>query len=158
MTTHDDDELLSREDIEQNSQLKTERVSVPEWSKNGKGSVLIRELTGSERDAYEASIIGDRTGKDRRMNLLNIRARLVAYSLIDPKTSQRMYSDREIGILGNKSAAALDRVFQRCQVLSGITDEDVKELEGNLESDQSDDSGSDSPSSSVVVSANSKVV
>ena len=116
--------FLTREMIEKASELKTETVSVPEWG----GDVLVRELTGTERDSYEAGIVGDKTGKDRRINLQNIRARLVALSMIDPESHQRMYSDREINILGNKSAAALNRVFEVCQKLSGLTDADVEEL------------------------------
>ena len=129
--------LLTRALVEQTAELKTEIVDVPEWG----GAVLIRELTGEERDDYEAEIVGERTGKDRRINLRNIRAKLVARSLIDPETNQRMYSDREIGILGRKSAKALNRVFEACQRLSGLTDEDVKELETAMVAHPNESSG-----------------
>jgi hypothetical protein len=130
--------LLSRAMIEQASELRTEIVSVPEWG----GSVMIRELTGEERDEYEAGIIGDRGGRDRRINLRNIRAKLVGLCLIDPETNQRMYSDREIGILGRKSARALSRVSEACQRLAGITEEDVDELEAAMTTNPNESSGS----------------
>lgn len=137
--------MLTRAAIEKASELKTEVVTVPEWG----GDVLLRELTGSERDWYEASIVGSR--RERRggtetseLNLKNLRARLVGMCLIDPDTKQLMYSDQEIGVLGNKSAAALDRLFEACQRLSAITDADVKELEAVLVDDPNAGSGSGS--------------
>lgn len=135
---------IEREDIEINDHLRTEWVNVPEWGKpNSKrvARVLVRELTGSQRDAYEASIVGDRAGKDRRMNYRNMRAKLAALSMVSPKTGQRLYNDNEVGSLGNKSAAALDRVFDVCQRLSGLTDADVKELEEALDENPNENSG-----------------
>ncbi len=127
--------LLTRAAIEKVSELKTEEVEVPEWG----GSVRIRELTGSERDSYEASIVGSkRTRRGREetseLNLRNIRARLVGMCLIG-EDGARLYSDAEIGVLGAKSAAVLDRLFDACQRLSGISAADVKELEAALVDD-----------------------
>jgi hypothetical protein len=44
-------------------------VSVPEWG----GEVVVRALTGAERDAFEQSTIEQR-GKSVKTNLANIRA------------------------------------------------------------------------------------
>ena len=41
--------VLSKEQILQADDLKTETVEVPEWG----GDVLLRELRGRERDAFE---------------------------------------------------------------------------------------------------------
>ncbi len=125
--------LLSREDIERNSQLKTLIVDVPEWG----GSVMIRELTGEQRDKYETSLTAPEISqvkdkKTQRLTLHNVRARLVAMCLIDAEKQTPMYSEREIGLLGNKSAAALDRLFEACQKLSGITDQDMEEMTADL--------------------------
>lgn len=143
--------FLTREMIEKASELKTEVVEVPEWG----GDVLIRELTGSERDAYEASLMAEKRGG--KPNVLNLRARLVGKCLIDPDTKQRLYTDQEIGILGNKSASALDRLFDACQKLSGMEPKKVEEAEKNSETVLSDGSGSDLPLPSVAApSPNSK--
>ena len=44
---------LTRDEILGADDLKTESVKVPEWG----GTVLVRELTGAERDEWEASVV-----------------------------------------------------------------------------------------------------
>ncbi len=89
--------------------LPRESVTVPEWG----GEVLVRTMTGTERDAFESSLLE----KDKRME--NMRARLVSLTLCD-ETGERMFSDDEVTALGKKSAIALDRVFAVAQRLNGI--------------------------------------
>ena len=128
--------LLTRDAILQVQDLPTERVHVPEWG----GDVLVRALTGAERDRFEQSIVEQR-GNSTRMNLQNIRAKLVALTVVDEQ-GNRIFKDEDVKWLGNKSAAALDRIFEVAQRLSGLRDEDVEELAKNSESDLSDDSTS----------------
>ena len=45
--------FLTRNEILAVDDLQTQKVDVPEWG----GSVYVRGLTGSERDALEASIV-----------------------------------------------------------------------------------------------------
>ncbi len=125
--------LLSREDILQAQDLTSEDVDVPEWG----GVVRVRTLTGAERDAFESSV-ARKQGKNVVMNYKNIRAKLVALTVIDGE-GNRLFSDEDARALGRKSAEALDRVFSVAQRLSGIRDEDVEELAKNSENDQSDD-------------------
>jgi len=129
--------ILTREQILQANDIATETVSVPEWG----GEVLVRALSGSQRDAFDDATL-EQKGKNRRVNLVNVRARLCAISIVD-ETGKRMFSDEDVRALGRKSAAALDRVFAAAQRLSGLTDEDVEELAKNSDGGQSDDSGSD---------------
>jgi len=117
--------VLGREAILQIQDLPTERVFVPEWQ----GEVIVRALTGAERDAFEQSIVEQR-GKSTRMNLKNIRAKLVALTVVD-EDGKRVFSDEDAELLGRKSAAALNRVFEVAQRLSGLRPEDVEELAGN---------------------------
>jgi hypothetical protein len=128
--------LLTRDEILQVQDLPTEQVHVPEWG----GDVLVRALTGAERDMFEQSIVEQR-GRNTRMNLQNIRAKLVALTVVDEQ-GNRIFKDEDVKWLGNKSAAALDRIFEVAQRLSGLRDEDVEELAKNSESDLSDDSTS----------------
>lgn len=128
--------ILTREQILEAQDLQTEVVEVPEWG----GSVKVQGMTGRERDAFEAEILEQR-GKKFSVNLLNVRAKLVAVSLVNGDGS-RIFADRDIAALGKKSAAALDRVYSVAQELSGISDEDAEELAKNLESVPSDASGS----------------
>lgn len=128
--------LLSRAAILAAPDLPTQDVAVPEWG----GAVRIRGLTGAERDAFEAAI-AQRKGKDVRMNLQNVRARLVAMSAVD-ESGARLFSDGDVAALGEKSAVALERVFTAAMRLSGLTPDDVKDLTENLEPGQSEDSTS----------------
>jgi hypothetical protein len=117
--------LLSKTAILTANDLQTEDVEVPEWG----GAVRVRSFTGRERDAFEASMVrGD--GKDRRVDLTNMRARLVGLTVID-ETGQRLFTDEEVDLLGAKSGAALDRVFAVAQKLNGLSGADVEELSKN---------------------------
>ena len=121
--------LLTKEAILAAPDLSTERVTVPEWG----GDVLVRGLSGTERDAFEQDIVqlrreGKKTVTDT--DLHNVRAKLVARSIVDEKGA-RLFEDGEIEALGRKAALALQRVFEVAQRLSGLTDEDVEELAKN---------------------------
>jgi hypothetical protein len=129
--------ILSREQILQAKDLVTEVVEVPEWS----GSVLVKSLTGAERDQYEAAIV-EQKGRDTKVNMRNARARLVALSVVDEE-GKRLFSPNDVSLLGAKSAAALQRVFNVSMRLSGISAEDVRELTEDLEENPFEDSPSD---------------
>lgn len=104
-------------------------VPVPEWD----GAVVVRSLSGIERDAFEAGLVIVK-GKTREMSTLNIRAKLCALTIVDvskPDTITRAFSDEQIGALGAKSAAALSRVYDEAADLSGISEKDTEELEKN---------------------------
>lgn len=127
--------ILGKRDILEAADMNTEEVEVPEWG----GVVIVRALTGTERDSYEADIFA--TGTPGQYNLQNIRAKLAARTMIDEQ-GVRLFSDSEVSKLGLKSASALDRVFGVAQRLSGLTNQDVKDLEAQLSKGLSDASGS----------------
>lgn len=114
--------LLSREEILSADDLKTKDVHVPEWG----GEVRIRALTGEERDKFEASTVQTR-GNKTKQNVENFRARLVSLCIINEQ-GQRMFNPADVRALGRKSVAALQRVFNACNELNGLSDEDVEEL------------------------------
>jgi hypothetical protein len=128
--------MLTRDQILQANDIQTEEVSVPEWG----GAVRVRALDGEERDALEASMIQGK-GRNAQVNLKNLRAKLVARSIVDEK-GKRIFSDEDIPALARKSAAALTRVYEVAQRLSGITPDDVDELTKNSKPAQSESSGS----------------
>lgn len=135
--------LLSKAAIFGADDRRYEDVPVPEWG----GAVRLRSLTGSERDAYEASIekqVGGKTVRDVR----NFRARLVVLSAIDEE-GRPLFERNDVVALSNRSAAALDRLFEVACRLSGISENDVEELEGNSEPALSGPATSVSPSPSA---------
>lgn len=129
--------MLGRADIEAVARY-TEYLEVPEWG----GWVRIQELSGADRDSYEASIVGSTRSRkgDHTLNLENARARMVARALID-ENGQRLYRDNEAYQLGTRGAAGLDRIYDRVRVISGISDQDEDELAGNSKPEASGDFG-----------------
>lgn len=117
---------LSRDEILNAKDYRSEEVEIPEWG----GTVVVKAMTGSERDAFEASIVEMRKGGSS-VRMENIRAKLVARTVIDPDTGSFLFTSADIEALGSKSAAALDRIFSVAQRLSKLSNDDIKELEKN---------------------------
>src|SRR5690606_41735748 len=92
--------VLNREAILAAKDLPRELVEVPEWG----GAVYVRALTGAERDAFEQSIVEQR-GRDARMNLNNLRAKLVALTAVD-ENGERLFSDKDAELLGQIGRAS----------------------------------------------------
>ena len=114
--------MLTRESILQSDDLPRELVEVPEWS----GQIYCKTLTGTERDAFEQSMVH----KKNKTNLANVRARFAVLTVCD-NTGKRLFTDEDAKELGTKSAAALDRVFEVAQRLNGFSKEDAEDLAGN---------------------------
>jgi hypothetical protein len=142
--------LLTRDQILDAQDLKSEDVDVPEWG----GSVRVRELTASERDAVEAASTSIRIEKGQAQTDFNkavmegFRARLAAYSIVD-EAGNRLFTDQDMLALGKKSSSAMQRVFDVAMKLSAFTAKDVEELVGKSEAAQSGSSPSDSASPSA---------
>ena len=86
----------------------------------------MRTLNGTERDAFEQSMVG----KKNKTNLDNVRARFAVLTICD-ESGNRLFTANDATELGKKSAAALDRVFAVAQRLNGFSSEDAKELAKN---------------------------
>lgn len=114
--------LLSKDLILRAEDMKTEHVSVPEWG----GEVIVRCLTGVERDEFEATIM-ERRGRQTVMNVANARAKLIVKCIID-EDGRRLFHDGDADALGRKNAAAVDRIYQVAARLAGLTDEDIEEM------------------------------
>ena len=102
----------------------TEPVDVPEWG----GKVLVRGMTGKDRADYIASTVLIR-GKQTAPDMSNMQAKLVARCIVGDDGA-RLFADQDIEALGEKSAAALERVFEVASKLSGLTDDDLETLAG----------------------------
>ena len=117
--------MLTKDQIFEIKDLQVELVDVPEWG----GQVYVRGMSGSERDAFEASVV-DLRGSTQKVNMQNIRARLVSLTTCDQE-GNRLFSDSDIIELGKKSAIALQRIFDVAQRLSGLSKEEMNLLEKN---------------------------
>lgn len=115
--------LLSADEILAADDRVYEIVPVPEWN----GEVRLRSLTGKERDSFEASLSEQKGNKVKR-NVENFRARLVSLCAVDDEGKQLFTNRQQVELLGNKSVAALQRVFDKCNEMNGFSDKDIEEL------------------------------
>ena len=118
--------VLTRDEILAARDIRVERVEVPEWG----GEVLVRGLTAAERDEFDLSATVERDGK-RVINFQQLRARLVAMSLVD-EHGKRLFSDADVEYLAAKSGAAIGRIFDIAMRLSGLTGQDIEEITRNF--------------------------
>lgn len=117
-----------------------ETVSVPEW----KCEVLVKSISAAERDEFEQQIVEMRqAGKKAQVsfNRTNIRARLVVKAVVNEQ-GERVFSDAQSDALGQKNAAAIDRIYAVASRLAGISKEDEEELGKNFVTTPSSDSPS----------------
>ncbi len=117
--------ILTRDQILSVEDRATESVDVPEWG----GSVIVSTMSGRERDEFESSLLADK-GASKDANMANLRARLASLCCV-AEDGTRMFTKADIEALGNKSAAALNRIFIAAQRLNGIGEDAVDELAGN---------------------------
>jgi len=116
------EKLLSKDEILNVEDWSREEIFIPEW----KGSVIVRGLTASERDDFEANIFtGD--GKNRKFNHKDLRARLLSLTICN-EAGERLFSDADIEKLGKKNGKVMDRLFGISQKLSGIGQTDLEDL------------------------------
>jgi hypothetical protein len=135
---------LSRDDILKASDNEPEEVDVPEWG----GSVLVRGMTGRERDAFEVSLMTPGRGGRRQLDPANVRAKLVARCVVDDDGG-RLFTDADVTELGEKSAAAVDRVYAVAARLSGMGgEEEAGELVRDFAAGDGGGSSSTSPPAS----------
>lgn len=106
--------------------FQREEVEVPEW---GGAVIIMRGLSGDERDAFEASnTVGN--GAARSLNLVGIRARLVQKCAITP-SGESLFTADQVEALGAKNGAVLDRLFDVARKLSGMMPDAVTVTAGN---------------------------
>jgi len=129
--------LLSRAQMLAAQDLKTIDVDVPEWG----GPVRLRMLSATERDEFDASI-SKVTATSRTLDLRNLRARMVARSVVDEEGAA-VFTEADAVELGKKSSIAIGRLFEAAQKLNGITPTAVDEAEKNSASVPSAASSSD---------------
>lgn len=108
--------LLNKDQILGCNDIPSEVVEVPQWG----GSVKVRGMTAGERDHFEDMI--------RTKGLSALRGTLAAMCIIDDD-GKRLFTNREIEKLADKSAEALDIVVAAASRLSGLTPEDAEYLE-----------------------------
>lgn len=115
--------MLTREQILSANDTPTREVPVPEWG----GNVRVRTMSARDKDFFELAAIRARNDGDVNFS---IRARYAAFCIIDEK-GEPVFTDEDIEALGNKSSAALDRVYQAIEELNRLDPNEVEALAKN---------------------------
>jgi len=129
--------MLSRDAILAAEDRSFEEVPCPEWG----GTVRLRSITGAQRDSYEQSLVQQR-GNSRQMNMRNARAKLIVLCAVDENGSP-LFTEQDVAALSRKNAKPLDRLFDACRRLTGLSDDDVDKLTEDFGATQGDDFGTD---------------
>lgn len=117
--------MLNKKQILAVQDIKTEEVFIPEWG----DSVMVRGMTGNQRDEFEASIVEMR-GKSQTVHLEMLRAKMCAMTLIG-EDGRPLFDMDEAEELGRKCAPALQRIMEVAQRLSGLKETDLESLSKN---------------------------
>jgi hypothetical protein len=117
-TKQDKPKVVSlRDRIAAKDDIKAERVTV--WGEE----IEVREMTGFDRARY-MSLYTSEGDVDTSL----IYPTLVMYSCYDPETGERIFTEDDIEMLGNKAFGSLDEISTVASRLSGLTKSSKAEL------------------------------
>lgn len=135
------DETLSREEVLALDDREGEWVTVPEW----KGRFYVAPMDGESRNIWDRDMLSLRGGS-LALNGDNIDARLVALTVVDPETKERLFTLDDVAALGRKNSKALHRLADVGARLSGLDTEAISQLTELLSKVRGSSSGAVSPS------------
>ncbi|RJP53627.1 MAG: hypothetical protein C4583_04375 [Anaerolineaceae bacterium] len=122
------EEILSADDIPSCDEY------VPEWG----GWVHLVGLDGREASQFSKRMVRIVNGKPVAQGLDNFMAKLLADTIRDPQTNQRMFTVEQVEALGRKSAMVLKRLAAKASELSGMSEEANEAAEKNSETPDGD--------------------
>lgn len=102
--------------------IRTEDVHVPEWG----GAVRLKTMTGTERNAWGASLAGPDGAPNMRLYLA---ALIVACAV--GEDGAPLFTRDDIPVLADKSGAALARLQVAAERLNGLGASGVEAAAGN---------------------------
>lgn len=114
--------ILDRNSILTADDLKTEDVNCPEWG----GAVRMRVLTGTQRDAFGASL----RSADGKSDTGNFRARLVVWCAVSD-AGVALFTSDDVAALGEKSGSVLGRLADVAERMNGMGAVAVETATGN---------------------------
>ena len=109
--------VLDRDAILASDDLKTERVNVPEWG----GDVLVRVMTGRQRDNWEMLCQKAKDGVEGVMALL------VIDTVCDNK-GELLFTADDLEKINKRSCAVLSRIFEVALKLNKLKPSEIDEL------------------------------
>ena len=128
--------ILTRDAILATEDIKIQEVEVPEWG----GTVRLRTMTGAARDIWENSAQG--RVKDGKADISGMKVLVISKCAID-ETGNLLFSHKDLEKLNQKSAKAINRLWDVAAKMNGIGDDSLEELGKNSGIVPSEGSGSD---------------
>ena len=120
-------EALSREAILKRGDLEVQELEVPEWG----GCVFLRPMSGAQRDEFEQLAMERRSGQS--VDIRGLKVKLVCASVCNAEGKLLFAGNDDEKKLNEKSASAINRIFQAAARLNGLTEEDIQEIAENLQ-------------------------
>lgn len=114
--------MLKREEILSKVSLKKEAVFVEEWG----GEVLVSEMSGTARDAWEQSI----REKDAQGRFVSTRAKLILFTVVN-ETGERIFKDEDLPEIGKLSSFVIEKVCAVAMRLNGLGSDSVDTAKKN---------------------------
>ena len=105
-------------------QYKT--LNIPDF-----GEVRIQSLTTAERARFEMSL-SDKNGKQVRSAVRTVRERLIVASVVDD-ANKLQFTEADIEQISELPSGPIDAIVEAIKKLSGFSEQDLSELEGNSE-------------------------
>lgn len=97
----------------------SELVSIPEWGVD----VLVRGFSLGAKDDFLASVLDPET---RKPNLKAFNVGVLIGTAYDPESGAKLFTETDIPVLKQKSAAIVQRLVDVGSRLSGLADEAVE--------------------------------
>jgi hypothetical protein len=136
--------FLTKDLLLQRDDLKIEKVELT------RGYVYVREMTGSEKDRWEQSMLKQKPNGNKNAaieyetTLEDFRAKLAVVTICDAD-GNLLFEAKDIKALNKAmSATNMEKIVEVAQRLNVISQKDRDELLKNSEADQEDSSSSDS--------------
>ena len=136
--------FLTKDLLLQRDDLKIEKVELT------RGYVYVREMTGSEKDRWEQSMLNQKPNGNKNAaieyetTLEDFRAKLAVVTICDAD-GNLLFEAKDIKALNKAmSATNMEKIVEVAQRLNVISQKDRDELLKNSEADQEDSSSSDS--------------
>ena len=113
--------VLTKEEILKNRPAITAEVSCPTMG----GIIRLRAMSASTKDLFEQRF-ANLTGTDVGVTE-NIRACFLVHSIVDDN-NELVFTMDDLEALGNQDAKDIDELFKKASEMSGLNDDDEKEL------------------------------
>lgn len=103
----------------------TEDVECPEWD----CKIRVMSLSGRERNIFERQVFGQEEGDTKGMD--NATAIILSMCCYDPDTNEKLFTEKDVELLSEKSSAVLARLSLVAKRLSGMLPSESKEIVKN---------------------------